>query len=130
FTGHGKAVRAVVFHPSDNRVVASAGADGAVRIWRADTGDETLVLRGHVGSVRSVCFSPDGRRLASGGDDATIRIWDALTGLEVWSLGGQWDGVWQETVLGVAFSRGDGRRLYSVNLAEVRVWDATPRPRQ
>ena len=34
-----------------------------------------FLLRGHVGSVASVVFSPDGRTLASGSRDSTIKLW-------------------------------------------------------
>jgi WD40 repeat protein len=33
-------------------------------------------LKGHSGSVYSVCFSADGQKLASGGNDKTIKIWN------------------------------------------------------
>ena len=34
-------------------------------MWDAATGQETLTLKGHTGTVSSVAFSPDGKRLAS-----------------------------------------------------------------
>src|SRR5262249_13104535 len=37
-------------------------------------------MRGHMGPIRSVAFSPDGTLLASGSDDHTVRFWDIPTG--------------------------------------------------
>jgi len=41
-------------------------------------------LKGHIGSVWSVAFSPDGNRIAS--RSGTVRIWDAKSGMEVRSV--------------------------------------------
>lgn len=38
------------------------------------------ILRGHVGRISSISFSPDGRMLASASMDNYIRLWDAQTG--------------------------------------------------
>lgn len=43
---------------------------------------ELLTLRGHVGIVKGVWFSPDSSQVVSIGHDRTLRIWDAATGLE------------------------------------------------
>ena len=56
----------------DGRQIASADGtmwksdDGVVKLWDAATGEQRLTLRGHVGEVSALAFSPDGRRLASG----------------------------------------------------------------
>src|SRR5262249_8034248 len=78
-------------------------------------------LRGHVGALRGVVFSPDGRRLASAGLDQSIKLWDTATGQEVLTLRGHIDNVFC-----LAFSP-DGHRLASASLDKtVRVWDARP----
>jgi len=44
--------------------------------WR-----ELRVLRGHIGSVQAVRFSPDGDTVVSGSKDSTVRLWRLSDGL-------------------------------------------------
>ena len=37
-----------------------------MKVWDADTGQETLTLKGHTSWVTSVAFSPDGKRIVTG----------------------------------------------------------------
>ncbi|HET8682362.1 MAG TPA: hypothetical protein VFM54_10880 [Micromonosporaceae bacterium] len=100
--------------------LASAGGDGAVRLW--DLAERPRVgrpLAGHTYPVQAVAFSPDGTLLASAGSDGTVRLWDPATGLSVGRpLAGHTDWVYA-----VAFSP-DGTWLASSGQDRtVRLWD-------
>jgi len=58
------------------KVLASAGADGTVRIWDVESGKELQVLRGGGRPFHAVRFSPDGTTLAVGGRDGNVRVWE------------------------------------------------------
>jgi WD40 repeat protein len=76
------ALSSVAFSP-DGDSIALAYSDGTVAIW--DIGDagadasETLVMRGHGGTVLDLSFSPDGNWLASASLDRTARLWQLQT---------------------------------------------------
>ncbi len=66
-----------IAHAARGKWVATAGADGQIKLWDTQTWTLMAVLRAHRGNVLSVACSPDGRQLASGGEDRRIVIWNA-----------------------------------------------------
>ncbi|KAK8049749.1 hypothetical protein PG994_011479 [Apiospora phragmitis] len=77
--GHRKPISQVRISP-DGRWIASASADGTIKIWEASTGRHIETLVGHMAGVSAVAWSPDSKTLASGSDDKAIRFWDRVTG--------------------------------------------------
>ena len=60
----------------DGRRIVSGSGDKIVKFWDAQTGQETLTLKGHSYGVESVSFSPDGKRIVSGSRDSSLKVWD------------------------------------------------------
>jgi WD40 repeat protein len=80
--GHEDFINELAFDPS-GRWLASAGADGSVKIWDYDAQKLVRTLTGHAGPLFSVAYSHDGGWLASAGEDGAIRLWDAATGRQI-----------------------------------------------
>jgi len=57
--------------------LVTGGASGDIKLWNALTGEEIMTLRGHVGHIIGLVFSPNGGRLASASRDGTVKIWDS-----------------------------------------------------
>eukprot|EP00931_Biecheleriopsis_adriatica_P076826 TRINITY_DN50499_c0_g1_i1.p1 TRINITY_DN50499_c0_g1~~TRINITY_DN50499_c0_g1_i1.p1 ORF type:complete len:409 (-),score=66.11 TRINITY_DN50499_c0_g1_i1:89-1264(-) len=74
---HEKSITEVCFAPSESRMLVSAGAEGSLAVWDADTGHLDCRLMGHIGTVNTIAVSPiNSELLATGGEDHTVRLWD------------------------------------------------------
>jgi WD40 repeat protein len=126
---------AVAYSPDGNHLAAAWGIsfesirkaqkavagrlDGAVCLWDTKTGRQFLSLRGPIGFVTAVAYSPDGKHLASACRDGTAKVWNAHTGERILSLAGH-----TNSVNDVSFSP-DGRHLASASSdGTVKIWDA------
>lgn len=53
--------------------------DSMISLWDAVTGRYIAVLRGHVGPVYRLAWSPDSRCLVTASADSTVKVWDMKT---------------------------------------------------
>jgi WD40 repeat protein len=75
-----------VYSP-DGRLIATAGADNEpVRVWNAETGEESVVIELQGNFTWALAFSPDSSRLAIGTWVSGAQVWDTTTGEEIYSF--------------------------------------------
>ena len=60
---------------ADGQRLATASADGRVRVWSLADERPPRELRGHVGAVLSAMFDRSGERLVTAGADGSARVW-------------------------------------------------------
>lgn len=66
--------------------VAVFGADGVVRVFDVETGEELRSMAGHTGPGYGLAYSPDGAWLASGGEDYRLFMWEVEEAAQSFSL--------------------------------------------
>ncbi|MCP4361881.1 MAG: hypothetical protein GY796_28040, partial [Chloroflexi bacterium] len=78
------AVRAVAFHPDNERVGVGYEA-GTARIWNTRTSSALLRQLEHVGPINDIIFINGGQQFATAGSDGTVVIQNSDTGIPVFS---------------------------------------------
>ena len=74
FVGHQGTVRGVSLSP-DGQLIASAGSDRTVRLWKMDGPLPTSLVAHDLHKVWTIQFSPDGRHFATAGGDGLLKLW-------------------------------------------------------
>jgi len=103
--------------------LASAGKDGAVKLWNTADFKMLANLTGHEGPVTGVAFSANGQVLASSGADRTVRFWNVPKGQLIATVGahtGSANAVAMHPNNTLAFSAGDDGLL--------KFWQVPPAP--
>ena len=87
-SGHKSTINALTFAPDGTPLysgcLASGSADGTIRFWNPNTGQELLTFTtGHTEWVKAVAFSENGSTLASAAFNGTVEVWDLKTAEEL-----------------------------------------------
>ena len=86
--GHNNTIVALTFVPENapkySGCLASGSADGTIRFWNPDTGEELLTFTtGHTKWVKAIAFSENDTTLASAAVNGTVEIWSLKTRQEL-----------------------------------------------
>ena len=89
--GHKNTINALAFAPEGpppyGGCLASGSADGTIRFWDPDSGQELLTFTaGHTEWVKAVVFSENGITLASAAHNGTVDVWSLVTRREFTTL--------------------------------------------
>lgn len=111
----------------DGQLVAVGCDDGAVRVFRAASGEVVATLLGHTQVVASLAFNRDGSRLVTASGDRTARVWEA--GRWLADPGREWQSIatlsGHMSVLYYAEFSPDGSLVLTCSYDKTaRLWDA------
>ncbi|MBI3463022.1 MAG: protein kinase [Planctomycetes bacterium] len=119
-------VSALALSPDAKLIVA--GYEGDLRLLDADTGEVLATLRGHVGPIGTLDFSPDGKFLVSSCNDGTVKQWSTAN-REL--LGTMNEHIWSVSNGFVRFSP-NGRQIAAASSdGTIKVWGVLdPEPKE
>lgn len=133
-SGHGCCVVWQAAWRADGKQVATAGQDGTVRVWHAETGTELACLaergceaKGDDGepptAVLSVTRNWDGSRLLTTGAEGMAQVWawDGQNGSRLLHLQGHEE---EDAVTGAAWNAAETRIVTISTDNTARIWDA------
>lgn len=78
--GHQKRVSSIVWHPTANNVLLTAGADLKIFLWNVGTGEALIEIDGHPDLIWSVDFNYNGSKIVTTCKDKQIRVIDPRSG--------------------------------------------------
>ena len=111
---HGALIEDVAFSPVNPSLIAGADADNTIKLWNLNnTAVPQAILSGHIGTVKSIAFSPNGELLASAGLDGRVILWDVHSATKINAL--------EVSALTVAISP-DGHYLVTAS-RHLQLWD-------
>ena len=58
-------------------LLASAGADKVIKVWKLPSGELNATLEGHTSDVTGICFADNDQYLISASEDMNVIVWDA-----------------------------------------------------
>lgn len=76
---HGGPLHCAEFSPDGHRVLTT-GLTPYVRVWNAETGEQSMQLDLGNQPLRKAQWSLDGRFIVARSDERTVRVWDSTTG--------------------------------------------------
>ncbi|EHK44650.1 hypothetical protein TRIATDRAFT_181405, partial [Trichoderma atroviride IMI 206040] len=76
---YGTSINCVAISP-DSSFVASSSFEGAVTLWRVDTGQRCQTFTGHTDTVTAIAFSHDSSIMVTGDAGKILRFWQTVTG--------------------------------------------------
>ncbi|TXT16885.1 MAG: cytochrome C [Planctomycetota bacterium] len=105
---------------ADNSLIASGGADNAIKIWNVETGEQSRTIPGYSKQVTSIRFLGVTENVISCGGDKTVRYHNAANGSQPRAFAGGTDFMYCAAV-----SRDEQIVVAAGEDGVLRVWNGT-----